>query len=273
MLASSRRQRPRETNPRSGVPGLIAFISDLHSNMEAIRAVLDHIAAQKIQRIICLGDVIGYGPEPVAALRLVKEWEACLRGNHEEALLYIAEDFNEKARAALDWTRDRLNDESLPRDERYGFWSIIADVMRETIRLEDALLVHGSPRDPIREYMLPRDVQNPTKMKQVFDKMDRPMCFVGHSHVPGVYAESGGFISPPQMEGQAYRVAKGQKHLVNVGSVGQPRDGDNRACYATWDGETVRFHRVEYDYATTMKKIYESGGLPRYLADRLKVGR
>jgi len=252
---------------------LIALISDLHSNMEAIQTVLDHIASQKIDRVLCLGDVIGYGPEPVKALRLVKQWEACLRGNHEEAILYEAEDFNDKARAALDWTRERLNDESLPRDERYGFWNIISDVMKETHRVEDALLAHGSPRDPIREYMLPRDAQNPAKMRAVFEKMDLPLCFVGHSHVPGVYPESGGFVPPTQMEDASYRVRRGEKFLVNVGSVGQPRDGDNRACYVTYDGETIRFHRVVYDFATTMQKIYDSNGLPRYLADRLKVGR
>lgn len=252
---------------------MIALISDLHSNMEAIRAVLDHIAAQKIERIICLGDVVGYGPEPVEALRLVKTWEVCLRGNHEEALLHFAEDFNDKARVALDWTRDRLNDESIPREERYGIWNIIADVMKETHRTEDALFVHGSPRDPIREYMLPRDAQNPAKMREVFAKQDRPVCFVGHSHVPGVYPESGGFISPTQLPDGCYRLKKGEKAVVNVGSVGQPRDGDNRASYATFDGEAVRFFRIPYDFPTTMKKILESNGLPRYLADRLKVGR
>ena len=120
--------------------------------------------------------------------------------------------------------------------------------------------------------MLPRDVQNTQKMREVFERMDRPTCFVGHSHVPGVYPQSGGFVSPTHCDAE-FRVSKDEKVLINVGSVGQPRDGDNRACYATWDGEVVRFHRVAYDYETTMRKILASGGLPRYLADRLKVGR
>lgn len=251
---------------------MIAFISDLHSNMEAIRAVLADIERQRIDRIMCLGDVIGYGPEPVAALSMVRDWEVCLRGNHEEAVLYVAEDFNDKARTALDWTRDQLNDPKLSRDQRFDLWGILGDVMLVEHRLDDALLVHGSPRDPIREYMLPKDAQDAPKMREIFDKMDRPTCFVGHSHVPGVYPQAGGFI-PPTEVATGYRMPKGQKALFNVGSVGQPRDGDNRACYATWDGEVVRFHRVEYDFATTMKKILQSGGLPRYLADRLKVGR
>ena len=251
---------------------MIAIISDLHSNMEAIRAVLDDIDRRRIDRIVCLGDVIGYGPEPVAALRLVKDWELCLRGNHEEAVLYVAEDFNDKARAALDWTRDQLNDASIPREERFELWGLLGDHMKVSHKLEDALLVHGSPRDPIREYMLPRDVQNKEKMAGVFARMDRPLCFVGHSHVPGVYPESGGFLPPSSFEDE-YKVPSGEKVLVNVGSVGQPRDGDNRSCYVTWDGDTVRFHRVEYDYTATMRKILNSSGLPRYLADRLKVGR
>lgn len=251
---------------------MIALISDLHSNMEAIHAVLDDIERRGIDRILCLGDVIGYGPEPVAALRLVPEWEVCLRGNHEEAVLYVAEDFNDKARTALDWTRDQLNDPNLPREDRYAMWGLLSDHMVPSHRLESALLVHGSPRDPIREYMLPRDVQDAPKMREVFAKMDRPICFVGHSHVPGVYPESGGFVPPSAFEG-GYRIKSGEKALINVGSVGQPRDGDNRACYATWDGDTVFIHRVEYDYETTMRKIVQSGGLPRYLADRLKVGR
>jgi len=251
---------------------MIAFISDLHSNMEAIHAVLDDIERRGIERIICLGDVIGYGPEPVAALRMVDQWEACLRGNHEEAVLYVAEDFNDKARAALDWTRDQLNDASLPREDRYALWGILGDHMKVEHRIDTALLVHGSPRDPIREYMLPRDVRDTQKMRECFDKMDRPACFVGHSHVPGVYPQSGGFLPPSECP-DGYTLRPGEKAIINAGSVGQPRDGDNRASYCSWDGETVFFHRVPYDYETTMKKILKSGGLPRYLADRLKVGR
>jgi diadenosine tetraphosphatase ApaH/serine/threonine PP2A family protein phosphatase len=109
-------------------------------------------------------------------------------------------------------------------------------------------------------------------MTEVFERMDRPLCFVGHSHVPGVYPRSGGFF-PPSAFPDGYRLQPGDKALVNVGSVGQPRDGDNRACYAVFDGDRVWFHRVEYDYAATMRKILESRGLPRYLAERLKLGR
>lgn len=251
---------------------MYAIISDLHSNMEAIQAVLDDIESQGIERVVCLGDVIGYGPEPVAALKLVPEWEVCLRGNHEDAVLYVAEDFNDKARAALDWTRDQLNDPELPRELRYELWGVLGDQMKIEHRLDSALLVHGSPRDPIREYILPRDVHDPVKMGEVFDRIDRPACFVGHSHVPGVYPDAGRYL-PPSACADGYRVANGEHVLVNVGSVGQPRDGDPRASYVVWDGETVLFRRVEYDFESTMRKIRKAEGLPDFLADRLKAGR
>jgi len=251
---------------------LIALISDLHSNMEAIEAVLADIERRGIERIVCLGDVIGYGPEPVAALRLLDRFELCLRGNHEEAVLYVAEDFNDKAREALDWTRDQLNDVRLSREERYSLWGLLGDEMKVEVRLESALLVHGSPRDPIREYVLPRDARDLQKMGEIFDRIPDQFCFVGHSHVPGVYPNSGGFL-PPSACQDGYRREAGIKALINVGSVGQPRDGDPRACYATWDGDQVWFHRVEYDVGKTMELIRRQPGLPNYLADRLKVGR
>ncbi|MBI4879775.1 MAG: metallophosphoesterase family protein [Planctomycetes bacterium] len=250
---------------------MIALISDLHSNMEAIRAVLADIERRGVERVICLGDVIGYGPEPRAALKLVDGWEACLRGNHEEAVLHVADDFNEKAKTALDWTRNQLNDSAVPKEERYALWAII-DRMLVEHRLDSALLVHGSPRDPIREYILPRDAQDAKMMGAIFELIDRKACFVGHSHVPGVYARSGGF-RPPSECADGVRVAEGDKVLINVGSVGQPRDGDCRASYVTWDGETAFFHRVEYDVEATAQKILRANGLPRYLAERLKVGR
>ncbi|MFH0947214.1 MAG: metallophosphoesterase family protein [Planctomycetota bacterium] len=251
---------------------MIALISDLHSNMEAIEAVLADIAGQGIDRIVCLGDVIGYGPEPVQALRLVEKFELCLRGNHEEAVLYVAEDFNDKAREALDWTRDQLNDPALPREDRYALWGVLGDQMKVEHRLDSALLVHGSPRDPIREYILPRDARDLVKMGEIFDKIPDRFCFVGHSHVPGIYPNSGGFLPPSALDGQ-YVPPQGVKVVVNVGSVGQPRDGDPRACYATWDGAAVRFRRVEYDFRKTMEKIRQQAGLADYLADRLEVGR
>ena len=118
-------------------------------------------------------------------------------------------------------------------------------------------------------------MKNPEKMVEVFSMIPW-MCFVGHSHIPGVYTEDLKFLSPGAAEngsGKSWAAEPGRKALVNVGSVGQPRDGDNRASYAVWDGRKVTFFRLEYDVKTTMEKIYAVPGLPNYLADRLIVGR
>ena len=249
---------------------LRAIISDIHSNIEALDAVLADIGRRKVESIVCLGDVIGYGPQPRETLKRSTEWEITLLGNHEEACMFHPEDFNERARIALEWTRDQLNSKQAPPDENFKLWSLIG-AMPTTHRIENAMLVHGSPRDPVREYMLPRDAQDAAKMREVFERMTDDFCFVGHSHVPGIYTEQPSFFSPARYP-DGFRREKG-KALVNVGSVGQPRDGDTRSSYATFDGETVWFHRVEYDFRATQKKILDTGVLPRYLAARLEEGR
>jgi predicted phosphodiesterase len=249
---------------------LRAIISDIHSNIEALDAVLADIGRRKVDAIVCLGDVIGYGPQPRETLKRSTEWEITLLGNHEEACMFHPEDFNERARIALEWTRDQLNSKQQSPDENYKLWALIG-AMPTSHRIENAMLVHGSPRDPVREYMLPRDAQDGVKMREVFERMTDDFCFVGHSHVPGIYTEAPSFFSPARFP-DGFRREKG-KALVNVGSVGQPRDGDTRSSYATFDGETVWFHRVEYDFRVTQKKIIDTGVLPRYLAARLEEGR
>jgi len=249
---------------------LRAIISDIHSNVEALDAVLADVARRKVESIVCLGDVIGYGPQPRETLKRSTEWEITLLGNHEKACMFHPEDFNERARIALEWTRDQLNSKSASPDDNFKLWSLIG-AMPTQHKIDNALLVHGSPRDPVREYMLPRDAQDAVKMREVFERMPVDFCFVGHSHVPGVYTEAPSFLSPIRFP-DGFRRSQG-KALVNVGSVGQPRDGDTRASYVTFDGETVWFHRVEYDFKATQKKILDTGVLPRYLAARLEEGR
>lgn len=251
---------------------MIAIISDLHSNLEAVQRVFADIDRQRISTVYCLGDVIGYGANPREVLRLVMErCKMTILGNHEHALMYYAEDFNEKARAALEWTRNLLNSPEHRREENYRFWGFLGD-RPQAERDEDTLYVHGSPRHPVMEYMLPRDVKNPAKMKAVFERQDRRICFVGHSHVPGVYTEAGEFFKPEAVNG-SYKFPKDRKTLINIGSVGQPRDGDVRLSYVSYDGETVRFHRLEYDHKAASEKIRAVPELPDYLADRLLVGR
>jgi len=251
---------------------MLAFISDIHSNKEALDACLRVIDAQKVDRVICLGDVIGYGPEPRQTLQAVMgRAEFSLLGNHEHGAMFYASDFNPRARAAIDWTRDQLNRKDLARDENMKFWKYL-DGMRQEHREDDMLLVHGSPRDPIREYLVPRDATDRPKMDECFQKMaDKKVCFVGHSHVPGVYPRAGGFLAPGDIE-NTFRLGA-EAAIVNIGSVGQPRDGDPRATFVTFDGTTVRFHRVEYDFRATMQKIRAVSELPDYLAERLAQGR
>src|SRR5688500_1651971 len=202
----------------------------------------------------------------------------CLLGNHEYALLHSAEDFNPNARAAIEWTRTALSDGAEPSrvDQYWEFLAALAPLHVE----HGAMYVHGSPRDPVREYMLPRDSRDPVKMKAVFARM-RPydaneafVCFVGHSHVPAIFYEDGRFYRPKQTEGPyALAVTAENRALVNVGSVGQPRDGDPRLSYALFDGVNVSFVRLEYDVARAQADIRAVSELPAYLADRLEKGQ
>lgn len=251
---------------------MLAFISDIHSNTEALTACLRTIDRLSVTRVICLGDIIGYGPEPRETLQTVMQRaEFSLLGNHEHGAMFYASDFNPRARAAIDWTRDQLNRRDKPREENMRFWQYL-DSMRQEHREDGMLLVHGSPRDPVREYLVPRDAADRPKMDECFQRMgEAKVCFVGHSHVPGVYPRAGGFL-PPSAIDNAYRLGA-ERAIVNIGSVGQPRDGDPRATFATFDGDEVRFHRVEYDVAATMAKIRAVPELPDYLAERLEHGR
>jgi diadenosine tetraphosphatase ApaH/serine/threonine PP2A family protein phosphatase len=237
-----------------------AFISDVHGNLEALISVLEHMSALGITEVYCLGDVVGYGPDPRECLARSKAFGLCLKGNHEEALLGSPVDFNPQARTALEWTREKVNGENRA-------W--IAGLPEMAVDGAFAF-AHGSPRDPVREYVMPQDAGNAGKMKAIFERLEQQVCFVGHSHVPGVFTEDGRYLPQCRLDG-GYRPGPGRA-LVNIGSVGQPRDGDPRACYVTWDGERVVYHRVPYDVETTMEKIMETKALPEMLALRLKDG-
>jgi diadenosine tetraphosphatase ApaH/serine/threonine PP2A family protein phosphatase len=248
----------------------VALVSDIHANIEACDAVLADIDSRGIGEVLCLGDVIGYGPNPRECLERAYGFSFSLLGNHEEAVLYYAEDFNEKARRAIEWTKEQLNSSAYDKDSNYRIWNYL-DAMERSRVWEDVLLVHASPRDPTKEYLLPHDVRNPDKLHAVFASMDQMLCFCGHSHVPGVYADDVSF-TPAAALPDGFR-PDSRKCVINVGSVGQPRDGDPRSCYVTYDGSTVRFVRVEYDFRKTMEKIRSIDALPDFLADRLSRGK
>jgi len=231
--------------------------------------VLADISAHSVDRVFCLGDVIGYGPNPRECLDLVARCEFVLIGNHEAGLLQVAEDFNDRARNALEWTRRTLNSPEFPKEKNYAYWEQI-DRFVETYKTDDAFFVHGSPRDPIREYVMPSDALNHGMMVEIFSMIDRRTCFAGHTHIPGIFTPERGFIHQAELP---ERVPLPPKSFVNIGSVGQPRDGNNRASYVIVDGDVVMFRRVSYDFETTMAKIRRIPSLDDFLARRLKLGK
>jgi diadenosine tetraphosphatase ApaH/serine/threonine PP2A family protein phosphatase len=246
---------------------VIALISDIHSNIEALTAVLEDIASRDIDKVYCLGDVIGYGPNPRECLKLAREFDICLMGNHEYAVLYGAENFNPRAAKAIEWTRAQL----FTKDEEGQKNLTFLKSLKQTYTEGDLTMVHASPRQPIKEYILPSDVRNPAKLDANFALFDR-VCVTGHTHHPGVFLPGYVFEKPADIM-NIYLLDPHERALLNVGSVGQSRDGNNAACYATFDGEAIVFRRVAYDFMATMKKIRNIPLLDNSLADRLAAGR
>ena len=244
-----------------------ALISDIHSNLEALEAVLEDIHQQGISEVYCLGDIVGYGPNPRECLEKVMELNVCILGNHDEALLFDPVGFNLVALRAIVWTRDQLkgcHGESAAAIRHQDFLGELPRIHTEG----DFMFVHGSPREPTNEYVFRDDVYYGPKMEALFDRIER-YCFQGHTHMPGVFTRRE-FFSPEECNFQ-YRLTD-EKVMINVGSVGQPRDGDPRACYVVLIDDQVTFRRVEYAIDTTVEKIYAIADLENSLGDRLRDG-
>jgi diadenosine tetraphosphatase ApaH/serine/threonine PP2A family protein phosphatase len=270
---------------------LTALISDLHANLPALETALQDARARGVERFVCLGDVIGYGAQPRECLDWVMQLctdtphdplraaglaplapGLCLQGNHEAALLSHAEGFNPKARAAIEWTREELN-RGAERDSSWGYWDFLGGLVPAMID-EVAMFAHGSPRDPVREYMLPKDAKDAPKLAANFACLERAVCFVGHSHIPAIYYEDGRLYRPQGGEDRIeLELGPDSRAIVNVGSVGQPRDGDPRLSYVVFDGARLCFVRLEYDHEAAAAAIRDVPELPDYLAERLALGR
>lgn len=247
-----------------------AIISDIHGNLEALQTVLAHIESQQVDEIFCLGDVIGYGPNPCECLDLViKNAKVALLGNHDQAALFDPEGFNSGAERAIFWTRDQLEKVTGDRDAVDLRWDFLGGLPR-VHRNGDWLYVHGSARNPVNEYVFPEDIYNQKKMEKLFSLITKG-CFQGHTHVPGVFTESKNFLTPEELE-HTYKIGN-DKFMINVGSVGQPRDGDPRSCYVVQEDDKVTFHRIDYDIDKTADKIYATTDLDNFLGDRIKQGR
>lgn len=240
-----------------------AIIGDIHANLAAFTAVLDDIKRLgEVEKVWCLGDIVGYGPDPHECIALLRQANnVCVAGNHDWAAIgkIDTSEFNPDAAAACHWTAKQLSHEDV---EFLGNLPLV-------IQEGDFTLVHGSPREPIWEYIMSTDIaiENFAYFKSQF-------CLVGHSHVPLVFRYSeAGVSSFSQFLTNVELALDKSRLIINPGGVGQPRDGDPRASYAIYDSETrsLRLHRVPYDISATQAKMI-THGLPRHLVARLSYG-
>lgn len=253
--------------------GDYAIISDIHANVAALEAVFRDIDAQGIRRVGCLGDVVGYGPDPIECTDLIRTRCAfTLMGNHDVALFEGAKGFNPAAKRAVKWTRDQLRAATDPAAaERVQFLQQLPLERREGT----TLFVHGSPRDPWREYIFPDEVKvaksrTRKKFREIFAAFEA-FLFVGHTHLPCVITDQGFVKSAKKLEWTWTR-PEGVKAIVNVGSVGQPRDRDPRPCYCVVSGDTIHWRRVEYPAERTVQRIEQNAELDAILGKRLLKG-
>jgi diadenosine tetraphosphatase ApaH/serine/threonine PP2A family protein phosphatase len=237
-----------------------AIFSDVHANREAFDAVLEFLRRSHIDRFIFVGDIVGYGADPAACITLLKElYAVSVAGNHDWAVAGKVElnYFNEEARLAVAWTQGRLE----PADM---FFLAELNLVEED---GGCCLVHGTLERPEAfDYM-----KDTLRASTTFRAQSQQICLVGHSHWPGVFVSQGDRIV--FQKDTDLIIEEGMRVIVNAGSVGQPRDGDPRACCCIYDtdGQRISFHRIAYDVQTAARKIKEAG-LPCFLAERLAQG-
>jgi len=240
-----------------------AIISDIHSNLEALEAVLADIKKNSIDKIFCLGDIIGYGASPKECLELVRsKCELIVVGNHDHAVIGMTnyQYFNNNAKHAIKWTKEQLNQEEISFLHSLDF----------TIQEDNIFLTHSSLYKPYEWSYILREKES----FNIFHRMDNAfICFIGHSHIPLIIEYN--YIDIQAMEiGSSFRLNTKNQYIVNAGSVGQPRDQINKAPYVIYDSKTlnIKLMRVKYDIEKAKKKILEAG-LPYFLAERLDDGR
>ncbi|MFH1378044.1 MAG: metallophosphoesterase family protein [Planctomycetota bacterium] len=260
----------------------IAIVSDIHANLEAFTMALADIQRMMVDEIVCLGDVAGYGPNPVDCVDIARKrfaWMIC--GNHDVALFMSHPiGFNKLAARAIAWHKSMLKPGffSITGRKRWKYLETLEMKREENYNIR-TLFVHGSPRDPIMEYVEAtdcRDLMGPTeKMQQIFEMGDM-LTFVGHSHRPGVVTnDEYEWHRPEDLPNGTWQINPAVKTLCNIGSVGQPRDGFSESCYVILDDDaaTLQYRRVAYDVQTTKQKILNNPNLDDRLGARLELGR
>ena len=252
-----------------------AVISDIHANFEALSAVLSELDRLEVKTIFCLGDLVGYGPDPIECVDAVRQRCAVtLCGNHDFGLVYGADDFNPVARASLEHHRRLLMPRyDRPSPEARARWDFLKALPKRHVR-EQTLFVHGSPRNPVTEYLRKIDVllAMADKLNENFAQVDW-LCYIGHTHRAGVITQDLQFLEPDDVGG-IFNPKPHQKAIINPGSVGQPRDHDSRAAFVTIsDKGEVCFRRVTYDVQAVAARMAAMPDVDPSLAERLRKGQ
>ncbi|MFO0980495.1 MAG: metallophosphoesterase family protein [Planctomycetota bacterium] len=251
----------------------LAIISDVHANWEALRAVLDDIASRQIPIVVCGGDIVGYGSRPAEVIDLIQSRTAiCIRGNHDHAV--VTGDFASFSPVALragQWTRQQLRPRRDADSHQLRRWEFLGS-RPLAARIDDVELSHGSPREPLFEYIFPPSKRLARVIARgLLDLTDARVVALGHTHVPMMLDENGHAFDVKAFA-DGGDLPEGRL-VINPGSVGQPRDGDPRAAYVEVHGDLIAFRRVAYAVVKQAAEVAEIAGLGRDLAERLLVGR
>ena len=236
------------------------ILSDIHSNLEALNAVLVFFKSKKVKHYACSGDIVGYGPNPNECTELIKTLSPlsiCV-GNHDRAVTGLKDLtwFNEYAKKSLVWTSRVLTESN----------KIYLSELPKMVTTGGMMIVHGSPRDPLDEYLLIR-----RQYEENLPHLNTDITLVGHTHVPFIFGHESTYLLKDSV---VLNLEKGKKYIINPGSVGQPRDGNNKASCAIYDSKNRKFtlYRLEYDISSTQSKMREHK-LPAYLIERLNWGK
>jgi diadenosine tetraphosphatase ApaH/serine/threonine PP2A family protein phosphatase len=256
-----------------------ALLSDIHGNLIALEAALADCATQSLDEIACLGDICGYGPDPIECVDLMRERCAwVLAGNHDVTLfMTVPVGFNRYAREAIEWQRRLLIPRWYSLGAKVGRWNWLG-TLSPSRKDADVLYVHASPRDPMMEYVEEGDFADmgfgsSQKAMEIFEKFER-LSFCGHSHRPGIVTQDFHWMRPHLFPDLTYRLQARDKTLVNIGSVGQPRDGNPHGCYVIYDdvAQTITFRRVPYDVKKAQERFKRIPQLNERLWRRLETG-